>query len=166
MHSVKGQSRSACVILTYLVRKFRWTVQKALDFLNSRRPGLEIRASFLTQLTAFESRLTKSGFGPLSSKWDGKSASSPPPHLVLLDSIEHLLSDPRKGTVWKEELLLRNTFINTASNATNGKDKTARTMVADFGGRNDSPSKQSQQQAFAPKKPDESPVHLTNTAVR
>ena len=75
MHSVKGQSRSACVILTYLVRKFRWTVQKALDFLNSRRPGLEIRASFLTQLTAFESRLTKSGFGPLSSKWDGKSAS-------------------------------------------------------------------------------------------
>ena len=53
------------------MRKFRWTLLKTLEFLNSRRPELEIRASFIHQLSAFENRLIKNGLGPKTSKWSG-----------------------------------------------------------------------------------------------
>ena len=77
VHSVRGQSRSSCVIASYLMRKFRWTLLKTLEFLNSRRPELEIRASFIHQLSAFENRLIKKGLGPKTSKWAGKLRASP-----------------------------------------------------------------------------------------
>ena len=57
VHSVRGQSRSSCVIATYLMRKFRWSLLKTLEFLNSRRPDLEIRATFIKQLSEYENRL-------------------------------------------------------------------------------------------------------------
>ena len=47
VHSVRGQSRSSCVIASYLMRKYRWSLLKTLEFLNSRRPDLEIRAAFI-----------------------------------------------------------------------------------------------------------------------
>jgi protein-tyrosine phosphatase len=47
VHSVRGQSRAACVLAIYLMMKFRWTLMKALEFINSRRPNLELRGSFL-----------------------------------------------------------------------------------------------------------------------
>ena len=47
IHSVNGQSRSNCALATYLMRKHKWSMLKALEFLNSRRPDLEIRASFI-----------------------------------------------------------------------------------------------------------------------
>jgi hypothetical protein len=39
---------------------------KTLEFLNSRRPELEIKASFIQQLQEFEHRLNQKGLGPLS----------------------------------------------------------------------------------------------------
>ena len=47
VHSVRGQSRSSCVLAVYLMRKYRWTLLKTLEFLNSRRPELEIRFNFI-----------------------------------------------------------------------------------------------------------------------
>ena len=47
VHSVRGQSRSATVIASYLMRKYRWGLMKTLEFLQSRRPDLEIRANFI-----------------------------------------------------------------------------------------------------------------------
>ncbi len=47
VHSVKGQSRAASVLASYLMRKYRWSMIKTLEFLNSRRPELEIKASFI-----------------------------------------------------------------------------------------------------------------------
>ena len=47
VHSVRGQSRAACVLACYLMRKYRWSMLKTLEFLNSRRPELEIKASFI-----------------------------------------------------------------------------------------------------------------------
>lgn len=47
VHSVRGQSRASCVIACYLMRKYRWSLLKTLEFLNSRRPDLEIRATFI-----------------------------------------------------------------------------------------------------------------------
>jgi len=47
VHSVRGQSRSSCTIAVYLMRKYHWTLLKTLEFLNSRRPDLEIRVTFI-----------------------------------------------------------------------------------------------------------------------
>ena len=47
VHSVRGQSRAASVLAVYLMRKYRWSLLKTLDFLNSRRPELEIRGTFI-----------------------------------------------------------------------------------------------------------------------
>lgn len=47
VHSVRGQSRASCVIACYLMKKYKWTLLKTLEFLNSRRPDLEIRGTFI-----------------------------------------------------------------------------------------------------------------------
>jgi protein-tyrosine phosphatase len=57
IHSVRGQSRASCVIASFIMRKYRWSLLKTLEFLNSRRPDLEIRATFIKQLSEYESRL-------------------------------------------------------------------------------------------------------------
>lgn len=50
VHSVRGQSRSSSVLAAYFMRKYRWSMLKTLEFLNSRRPDLEIRGTFIQQL--------------------------------------------------------------------------------------------------------------------
>lgn len=92
VHSVRGQSRSSCVIASYLMRKYKWSLLKTLEFLNSRRPDLEIRAAFIHQLSSYEGRLHKVGLGPKTQKWTELSEEN-----QFLES---------------EELLLRNTFLN------------------------------------------------------
>jgi protein-tyrosine phosphatase len=59
VHSVRGQSRAASVLAVYLMRKYRWSMMKTLEFLSSRRPDLEIKASFISQLEDYERRLHK-----------------------------------------------------------------------------------------------------------
>ena len=92
VHSVRGQSRSSCVIATFLMRKYQWSLLKTLEFLNSRRPDLEIRATFIKQLSDYENRLKMRQLGPKTSKWD-----------EIADENRYLES---------EELMLRNTFLN------------------------------------------------------
>jgi protein-tyrosine phosphatase len=57
VHSVKGQSRASIVVILYLMSSFRWSLLKSLEFVNSRRPDLEIRANFLQQLQSYTKRL-------------------------------------------------------------------------------------------------------------
>ena len=64
VHSVRGQSRASCVIASYLMRNYRWSLLKTLEFLNSRRPDLEIRATFIKQLSDYEIRQKNRGLGP------------------------------------------------------------------------------------------------------
>jgi hypothetical protein len=92
IHSVRGQSRAASVIAVYLMRKYKWTLLKTLEFLNSRRPDLEMRTTFIQQLTDHEQRLAARGMGAQSSKW-----------VEIAPSNKFLES---------EELLLRNTYVN------------------------------------------------------
>lgn len=65
---------------------------KTLEFLNSRRPDLEIRAAFIHQLTAYENRLVSQGMGPKTSKWTEVH--------------------DKTNEFENEELLLRNTYLN------------------------------------------------------
>lgn len=92
IHSARGQSRASAVIAIYLMRKYKWTLLKTLEFLNSRRPDLEIRASFIQQLNMFETFLTRCGFGPKTQDWN-----------EIFEKNFYLEN---------EELLLRNTFLN------------------------------------------------------
>ncbi len=93
VHSVRGQSRATCTLAAYIMRKYRWSLLKSLEFLNSRRPDLEIRATCIHQLSAYEQRLQhKFNATKFTSKWDE-------------------LSDERPY-ITSEELILRNTFIN------------------------------------------------------
>ena len=75
------------------MRKYNWSMIKTLEFLNSRRPDLEIRVTFIRQLGEYEQRLAARGeFGPMSVGWQDLAQKN-----MYLES---------------EELLLRNTFMN------------------------------------------------------
>lgn len=92
------------------MKRYRWSLLKTLEFLNSRRPDLEIRATFIHQLSAYETRLQQQRDAPkITSKWDeistfalnegGGKAKQP--------------KTPRKSEMLEnEELVLRNTFVN------------------------------------------------------
>ena len=45
--TVRGQSRATCALAAYIMRKYKWSLLKSLNFLNSRRSDLEIRATFI-----------------------------------------------------------------------------------------------------------------------
>ena len=47
IHSVRGQNRSSVVAILYFMEKYRWSLMKTLEFINSRRPDLELRANVL-----------------------------------------------------------------------------------------------------------------------
>ena len=74
------------------MRKYNWSMIKTLEFLNSRRPELEIRVTFIRQLGEYEQRLSARNFGPMTVGWNN-----------LAHKNQYLES---------EELLLRNTFMN------------------------------------------------------
>jgi len=73
VHSVRGQSRSSCVLATFLMRKYNWSMIKTLEYLNSRRPDLEIRVTFIRQLGDYEQRLTARDFGHMTVGWNDVS---------------------------------------------------------------------------------------------
>lgn len=71
VHSVRGQSRATCALAAFIMKRYRWSLLKTLEFLNSRRPDLEIRATFIHQLSAYETRLQQQRDAPtITSKWD------------------------------------------------------------------------------------------------
>lgn len=90
VHSLRGQSRACCALSVYFMIKHKWTLYKTLEYLNSRRPDLEIRASFFHQLTQLEGQLQKMGMGATSGSWD--------------------LNEPGIDAL---ELLMRNTYQNS-----------------------------------------------------
>lgn len=80
------------------MQKFKWSLYKTLEFLNSRRPDLEIRASFVSQLADFEQKLIVQNRGPQTANWNEVANKD-----VALNK-DKFYPD--------EELILRNTFLN------------------------------------------------------
>lgn len=91
IHSVRGQSRSCCVLSAYMMKKYNWGLRKTMEFLSSRRPDLNLKPSFLQQLSGYERRLMAQSRIPFSLDWNDADFSR-------LES---------------EDLLLRNTYINS-----------------------------------------------------
>ena len=74
VHSVNGLNRAGTIVTAFLMRKYRWTLQKTIQFMLSRRPDFRIRPSFMHQLNAYEARLLKMGLGAKTSDWNCKQA--------------------------------------------------------------------------------------------
>ena len=91
--SEKAQNRACFVIAAFIMRKYRWSMLKTLEFLNSRRQDLEMRPSFLRQLQMYENKLFKRGLGPKTQRWTEIYEASEP--------------------IKNEELILRNTYLNS-----------------------------------------------------
>lgn len=94
VHCDRGQSRAAVALSAYYMRKFRWSLCKTLEFLSSRRPDLEIRASFIRQLNHLEKRLVSQS-GVHSDSWTEMASR---PHLE------------------NQELIITHTFLNSQVN--------------------------------------------------
>lgn len=91
VHSVRGQSRSCCLLSAYLMKKYSWGLRKTMEFLSSRRPDLNLKPAFLQQLSGYERRLMSQSKVPFSLDWNEGDFSR----------------------LECEELLLRNTYINS-----------------------------------------------------
>ena len=57
VHCVAGISRSATVCIAYLMKHLCWELQKAFDFVKSKRSCVAPNLSFMGQLLAFEKQL-------------------------------------------------------------------------------------------------------------
>ncbi|CAK94791.1 unnamed protein product (macronuclear) [Paramecium tetraurelia] len=68
--SARGHNRSVAVLCVYLMKKYRWTLYKTLQFMHNRRPDLEIKAHFFNQLLSIEARFSKQGYGAKTFNWD------------------------------------------------------------------------------------------------
>ena len=88
-HSFKGQNRVCIVVLIYLMKKYKWSLNKSMDYLKSKKNDVEIVPYFYNQLIKFEERLKKRGELSNDVPW---------PSTFLLND--------------KEETLICNTYIN------------------------------------------------------
>lgn len=91
IHSVKGQSRASCAICAYLMQRYRWGFYKTLEFLDSRRPDLEIRRNFFEQLKVLADNISKKI--KVSNDWNTMASVDP--------------------ETKQEEIVIRNTFLNS-----------------------------------------------------
>jgi len=94
IHSVRGQSRSCCVLIAFMMKKYSWSLRKTMEFLMARRPDISLKATFLQQLSQFERRLINFGSERLTTDWSDTPLRNQHP-------------------IECEELILRNTFINS-----------------------------------------------------
>lgn len=78
--------------LVFFMVRYRWGLIKTLEFLNTKKPGLEMTASLLKRLLAFEQTLETDSIQFLSKDW-----------LTTYPEGKHL----------QEELLIVNSYKNS-----------------------------------------------------
>lgn len=61
VHCFAGLSRSASLVCAYLMREYRWSFEKSLDFIRLARPNACPNDGFVKQLEAFEKQLGITG---------------------------------------------------------------------------------------------------------
>lgn len=87
--SVNGQSRSFCLVVAYMMRKFYWSLGKAYEFVDKRRPENRMQEAFWQQLEEYEKRLAAQSRIPLSDTWDEAGCCSGEGEEVLLMNTFH-----------------------------------------------------------------------------
>jgi hypothetical protein len=92
IHSVNGKNRCCVAALLVLMQRFRWGLIKTLEFLNHKKPGLEMTATLLKKLLLFETSLEKDRVGFLSKDW---------------------YTTYNQGQFFDEEMLIQNSYSNS-----------------------------------------------------
>ncbi|EAR96418.2 dual specificity phosphatase domain protein (macronuclear) [Tetrahymena thermophila SB210] len=75
--SMRGQSRALTLISAFFMKRYKWTLYKTLEFMNSKRSDFEIRANFLKQLVNFEKRLFGDDLSQCSRTWKDDNNQEP-----------------------------------------------------------------------------------------
>ena len=95
--SQRGKNRSCVTVLLFLMKKYRWSLEKCMEYLKSKKNDVEIMKQFMTQLSLFEARLNRNGSKTID--WNGSV------HLIL----EQMDNN-------SEENLMKNTYLNGLQN--------------------------------------------------
>lgn len=53
VHCAAGVSRSATIVVAYLIKKYKWSYNKALDFVKAKRPCINPNLGFVMQLFTY-----------------------------------------------------------------------------------------------------------------
>jgi protein-tyrosine phosphatase len=61
VHCAAGVSRSASVVIAFLMKEFKMKFQEAFDFVKERRPQIMPNSNFRSQLEIFEKELAEQG---------------------------------------------------------------------------------------------------------
>ena len=88
-HSFNGKNRVCLVALIYLMKKYKWSLAKSMQYLKSKKNDVEITNSFYNQLENFQKRLIQKGELTRDIPWE----------------FENLIDE--------EEKLIRNTYMNS-----------------------------------------------------
>ena len=104
-HSFKGQNRVCIVVLIYLMKKYKWSLKKSLDYLKSKKNDVEIVPYFFIQLVKFEERLKQRGELSNDIPW--------PSTYLLKDKDEALICNTyMNGLPTEKENLTKNNMNN------------------------------------------------------
>ena len=61
VHSFKGKNRVCIVTIIYLMKKYKWSLNKSMEYLKSKKKDVEISNYFYIQLENFQKRLIEKG---------------------------------------------------------------------------------------------------------
>ena len=93
--SYTSQSRICIVVVIYLMKKFKWSLNKCIEFIKSRKNDVNIQKYFITQLVHFEKRLIQRGEGIQAVPWSVDDIKDPEEKLLRNTYVNSLLSDPK-----------------------------------------------------------------------
>ena len=112
VHSFKGQNRACLIALIYLMKKYKWSLVKSMQYLKSKKNDVDIMPNFYAQLEKYQQRLIQRGELSRDIPWE----------------FENLIDD--------EEKLMRNTYMNGLP-PDKLVDKNSKNLVMDlFNGKN------------------------------
>jgi hypothetical protein len=93
--SYTSQSRICVVVVIYLMKKFKWCLNKCIEFIKSRKNDVNIQKHFITQLMQFEKRLVQRGEGVKAVPWSVDDIKDPEERLLRNTYVNSLGSDPK-----------------------------------------------------------------------
>ena len=118
-HSFNGKNRVCLVALIYLMKKYKWSLYKSMQYLKSKKNDVEIPNYFYNQLDNFQKRLIQKGELTRDIPWE----------------FENLINE--------EEKLMRNTYMNglPCKNNLNVNERNNNRIIDLLVGNNDNKNK-------------------------
>lgn len=112
VHSLNGINRSPSVMVGYLMVKYCWGLDKAHEFVMTKRPDMKLHESYIDQLCSLEAQIQESQPGRATER-------------QLYEWSTHT-ADPKT-----DEVVLIHTFLNstTAANAHDGPERRRNDMI-------------------------------------